>query len=48
MAPNRILQVHEDHNLNLEFNGYPSLPDLRLYRTRSRQPRPLVLSPTEG
>jgi hypothetical protein len=40
-----ILQVHEDHGLTHGFNGYPSLPDLRLYRTRSRQPRPLVLNP---
>ena len=40
-----ILQVHEDRSLTHGFNNYPSLPDLRLYRTHSRQPRPLVLNP---
>ncbi len=40
-----LLQLHEDHGLTHGFSGYPSLPDLRLYRTSPRQARTLVQNP---
>ena len=40
-----VLQLHEDHGLTRGFSGYPSLPDLRLYRTRPRPPRTVLLGP---
>lgn len=33
-----MLQVHEDRGLCRGFSAYPSLPDLRFYRRRSRRP----------
>ena len=40
-----LLQLHEDRGLTRGFSGYPTLPDLRFHRSRSRPQRTVLLGP---
>jgi len=46
-VPVHLLQLHEDRGLCRGFSAYPSLPDLRFYRRRSRRPALAVTAAAE-